>query len=184
MTSTVPTQVAIVGAGPAGLILSHLLAESGVDSVIIDQRTREDIEGTIRAGILEQGTVDLLATIPGSRVHSVGMRHDGIELRFAGEGHHIDFPGLTGRAVRLYPQHEALKDLLAARIAAGQDIRFGVTATEVSDGARPRVLARDDAGVEFEIEADFMVGADGSRSVVRKAISGAHGGYFREYPFA
>ncbi|WP_062379451.1 4-hydroxybenzoate 3-monooxygenase [Demequina pelophila] len=186
MTTTVRTQVAIVGAGPAGLVLSHLLAEAGIASVIIDQRSREDIEQTIRAGILEQGTVDLLATIPGSRVHTAGARHDGIELRFDGAGHRIDFPDLTGRAVWLYPQHEALKDLLAARIGAGQDLRFGVTATGVedADGDRPRVIAVDDAGAGLEIEADFVVGADGSRSVVRKAISGSHGGLFREYPFA
>ncbi|MDN4477390.1 4-hydroxybenzoate 3-monooxygenase [Demequina sp. SYSU T00039] len=186
MTAPVRTQVAIVGAGPAGLILSHLLAAAGIDSVILDQRSREEIESTIRAGILEQGTVDLLATIPGSRVHTVGQRHDGIELRFSGEGHRIDFPGLTGRSVWLYPQHEALKDLLAARLAAGQDLRFGVTATAVADAdsLRPRVQAVDDAGVAFEVEADFVVGADGSHSVVRKALSGSHGGYFREYPFA
>ncbi|MDN4476358.1 4-hydroxybenzoate 3-monooxygenase [Demequina sp. SYSU T00192] len=186
MTTTVRTRVAIVGAGPAGLVLSHLLASSGIDSVILDQRSRADIEQTIRAGILEQGTVDLLATIDGSRVHTVGQRHDGIELRFEGEGHRIDFPGLAGRSVWLYPQHEALKDLLAARIGAGQDIRFGVTATAVegADGDRPRIVAVDDAGVPFEVEADFVVGADGSHSVVRKAISGSHGGFFREYPFA
>ncbi|WP_062466061.1 4-hydroxybenzoate 3-monooxygenase [Demequina maris] len=186
MTTTVRTQVAIVGAGPAGLVLSHLLASSGIDSVILDQRSREDIEQTIRAGILEQGTVDLLSTIPGSRVHIVGQRHDGIELRFEGEGHRIDFPGLAGRSVWLYPQHEALKDLLAARIDAGQDLRFGVTATAVegADGDRPRIVAVDDAGEGLEIDADFVVGADGSHSVVRKAISGSHGGFFREYPFA
>ncbi|WP_062311346.1 4-hydroxybenzoate 3-monooxygenase [Demequina rhizosphaerae] len=186
MTSAVRTQVAIVGAGPAGLVLSHLLAEAGIDSIILDQRSREDIESTIRAGILEQGTVDLLATIEGSRVHTVGQRHDGIELRFEGAGHRIDFPGLAGRSVWLYPQHEALKDLLAARLAAGQDLRFGVIATAVEgvDTTSPRIVAMDDAGVPFEVEADFVVGADGSHSVVRKAMSGSHAGYFREYPFA
>ncbi|WP_062530102.1 4-hydroxybenzoate 3-monooxygenase [Demequina rhizosphaerae] len=186
MTSAVRTQVAIVGAGPAGLVLSHLLAEAGIDSIILDQRSREDIESTIRAGILEQGTVDLLATIEGSRVHIVGQRHDGIELRFEGAGHRIDFPGLAGRSVWLYPQHEALKDLLAARLAAGQDLRFGVTATAVEgvDTTSPRIVAVDDAGVPVEVEADFVVGADGSHSVVRKAMSGSHAGYFREYPFA
>ncbi|SEJ71961.1 4-hydroxybenzoate 3-monooxygenase [Demequina mangrovi] len=186
MNSTVRTQVAIVGAGPAGLILSHLLAAAGIDSVVIDQRSRDEIEQTIRAGILEQSTIDLLASIPGSRAHTVGLRHDGIELRFDGAGHRIDFPGLAGRSVWLFPQHEALRDLLAARIGAGQDIRFGVTATAVEDasGARPRVVAVDDAGAGLEIEADFVVGADGSHSVVRRAISGSHDGYFREYPFA
>ncbi|WNM24868.1 4-hydroxybenzoate 3-monooxygenase [Demequina capsici] len=186
MTSTVPTQVAIVGAGPAGLVLSHLLAESGIDSIIIDQRSRDEIENTIRAGILEQGTVDLLARLPGSRAHTVGMRHDGIELRFDEAGHRIDFPGLTGRSVWLYPQHEALKDLIAARLEAGQDLRFGVTAMAVEDGGttRPRVVAEHSGGTTLEIEADFVVGADGSHSVVRREISGSHDGLFREYPFA
>ncbi|WP_062387648.1 4-hydroxybenzoate 3-monooxygenase [Demequina iriomotensis] len=185
MSPTVRTQVAIVGAGPAGLVLSHLLAAEGIASIIVDARSREDIEQTIRAGILEQGTVDLLATIPGSRVHSVGMRHDGIELRFEGAGHRIDFHRLVGRSVWLYPQHEALRDLLAARLADGQDIRFGTTATAIEgvDGTRPRVVATDAAGGVVDIEADFVVGADGSRSVVRHAISGPHAGLFREYPF-
>jgi p-hydroxybenzoate 3-monooxygenase len=187
MTTPLRTQVAIVGAGPAGLLLSHLLAGAGIDSIVVDRRSREEIETTIRAGILEQGTVDLLAQIPGSRVHTVGTRHDGIELRFDGHGHRIDFPGLVGRSVWLYPQHEALKDLIAARLAAGQDLRFGVTIDEVvdADSPRPRVVGVDAAGAPVEIEADFVVGADGSRSVVREAVTGSHtGGYFREYPFA
>ena len=187
-TSPIRTQVAVVGAGPAGLILSHLLAEAGVESIVIDQRSREEIESTIRAGILEQGTVDLLTRIdPDTRVHSVGHRHDGIELRFQGEGHRIDFPGLVGRSVWLYPQHEVLKDMLALRLAAGQDLRFGVTASRVegADTDRPRVIATDTEGQELVIEADFVVGADGSRSVVRPAVTGSvTGGYFREYPFA
>ena len=131
-TTTVRTRVAIVGAGPAGLVLSHLLADAGIDSIVIDQRTREEIESTIRAGILEQGTVELLRAIdPETRVDTVGHRHDGIELRFQGEGHRIDFPGLVGRSVWLYPQHEALKDLLALRVRKQQDLRFGVTAERV-----------------------------------------------------
>ncbi|GAB2695293.1 p-hydroxybenzoate 3-monooxygenase [Microbacterium marinum] len=187
-TQTIRTRVAIVGAGPAGLILSHLLADAGIDSVIVDQRTRGDIEQTIRAGILEQGTVDLLTAIdPSSRVHTVGTRHDGIELRFEGEGHRIDFPALVGRSVWLYPQHEVLKDMLALRLRAGQDLRFEVTASRVEgvDTPTPRVFATTAAGDELIIEADFVVGADGSRSVVRPAITGdAFNGHFREYPFA
>ena len=132
MTTTVRTRVAIVGAGPAGLLLSHLLAAAGIDSVVIDQRTRDQIETTIRAGILEQGTVEVLdSSGASSRVRRLGHRHDGIELRFAGEGHRIDFASLVGRGVWLYPQHEALKDLIAARLAGGQDLRFGVTAERV-----------------------------------------------------
>ncbi|MGP6169956.1 4-hydroxybenzoate 3-monooxygenase [Microbacterium sp. A196] len=187
-TSSIRTQVAIVGAGPAGLILSQLLADAGIESVIIDQRSREEIEQTIRAGILEQGTVDLLTRIdPNSRVHTVGDRHDGIELRFEGEGHRIDFANLVGRSVWLYPQHEVLKDMLTLRLSRGQDLRFGVTATRVEgvDTDSPRVTATDAEGAELVIDADFVVGADGSRSVVRPAITGAsRTGYFREYPFA
>jgi p-hydroxybenzoate 3-monooxygenase len=188
MTTTVRTRVAIVGAGPAGLLLSHLLDRAGIDSVLIDQRSRDEIESTIRAGILEQGTVELLDTIgEASRARTVGHRHDGIELRFEGEGHRIDFAETVGRAVWLYPQHEVLKDLIAARLAAGQDLRFGVTAEGIEDADtdRPRVIARDADGERLEIEAEFVVGSDGSRSVARATVTGSStGGYFREYPFA
>lgn len=188
MTTTVRTRVAIVGAGPAGLLLSHLLAAAGIDSVMIDQRTREEIESTIRAGILEQGTVDVLTGSGASdRVLRDGHRHDGIELRFDGQGHRIDFPSLVGRSVWLYPQHEVLKDLIAARLAAGQDLRFGVSALRVEgvDTDRPSVFATTAGGEDLRIDAEFVVGADGSRSVVRSAVTGSStGGYFREYPFA
>lgn len=188
MTDTVRTRVAIIGAGPAGLLLSHLLASAGIESIVIDQRTRDEIESTIRAGILENGTVDILVASGASdRVLTVGHRHDGIELRFEGEGHRIDFPGLTGRSVWLYPQHEVLKDLIAARVADGQDLRFGVTAERVEDAEtdRPRVIASGPDGESLVIEADVVVGADGSRSVARAAVTGSStGGYFREYPFA
>ncbi len=185
--TTIRTRVAIVGAGPAGLLLSHQLAEAGIESIVIDRRSRAEIESTIRAGILEQGTVELLDTLGGfSRARTTGARHDGIELRFAGEGHRIDFAQLVGRAVWLYPQHEVLKDLVAARLAGGQDLRFGVTAVRVDDAAsdRPRVIATGADGAPLEIEAEVVVGADGSRSVVREAVSGHRTGYFREYPFA
>ncbi|WP_345800788.1 4-hydroxybenzoate 3-monooxygenase [Microbacterium sp. AZCO] len=188
MTATVRTRVAIIGAGPAGLLLSHLLGNAGIESIVIDQRTRDEIETTIRAGILEQGTVEVLASSGASdRVLTAANRHEGIELRFAGDGHRIDFAALVDRAVYLYPQHEALKDLIRARLAAGQDLRFGVTAQRV-EGAetdRPTVFAVDGDGQPLAIEAEFVVGADGSRSVARAAVTGSStGGYFREYPFA
>lgn len=185
--TTVRTRVAIVGAGPAGLLLSHLLAENGIDSIVVDSRSRADIEGTIKAGILEQGAVDILSKIDGSRVHTVGHKHDGIELRFEGEGHRIDFPSLTGRSVWLYPQHEVLIDLIAARLAAGQDLRFEaiVEGVEGIETATPTVRGTDAEGKPFVIEAEFVVGADGSRSVVRPSVAGPRSnGYFREYPFA
>ena len=188
MTTTVRTRVAIVGAGPAGLILSQLLADAGIDSIVVDRRSREEIESTVRAGILEHGTVELLRRIdPATRVDTVGQRHDGIELRFGEEGHRIDFPSLVGRSVWLYPQHEVLKDLLALRLRSGQDLRLGVTVEGIDSGdpEHPAVVAQDADGQPLRIEADFVVGADGSRSVVRAAVTGSStGGYFREYPFA
>jgi p-hydroxybenzoate 3-monooxygenase len=188
MTDAIRTRVAIIGAGPAGLLLSHLLGSAGIESIVIDQRSRDEIEKTIRAGILEHGTAEVLAATGASdRVTTVGHRHDGIELRFAGEGHRIDFAALTGRGVWLYPQHEVLIDLIAVRLAAGQDLRFGITAVSV-DGAdtdRPTVHATTADGEPLVIEAEFVVGADGSRSVARTAVTGSTtGGYFREYPFA
>ena len=187
MDAPTRTQVAIVGAGPAGLMLSHLLHREGIDSIVIDDRSRSDIEATIRAGILENGTVDLLVESGASeRVLIDGHRHDGIELQFGGEGHRIDFRELVGRSVWLYPQHEVLKDLLARRLADGGDIRFECTAQRVVDENtdQPRVVGVDAAGQPFEIVADFVIGADGSRSIVRSAVSGSRTGYFREYPFA
>lgn len=185
---TVHTRVAIVGAGPAGLILSHLLGRHGIDSIVVDSRSREDIEGTIRAGILEHGTVELLDELGEfSRARTVGDRHGGIELRFEGEGHRIDFPALTGRSVWLYPQHEALIDLIAARLDAGQDIRFGTRIESAHDVEtdRPRVVGVDGEGKPIEIVAEFIVGADGSHSAVRESVAGArHRGFFHEYPFA
>lgn len=186
--TVVRTRVGIVGAGPAGLLLSHLLAEAGIQSIVIDSRSREEIETTIRAGILEHETVRVLSESGASqRVLVEGQRHDGIELRFAGAGHRIDFEELVGRGVYLYPQHEVLKDLIATRLAAGQDLRFGVAASATEDGTGE--LARIHAsGADQEpllIDCEFIVGADGSRSVVREGVAGSlTSGYFREYPFA
>ena len=188
MTDTTErTRVAICGAGPAGLLLSHLLAEAGIDSIVVDARSREEIETTIRAGILEQGTVEILTeTGVSDRVHSVGDRHAGIHLGFGGELHHIDFGALIGRGVWLYPQHEVLVDLIGARLRDGQDLRFGVSGVRVEDAetTAPQLVVRDADGRERTIVADVVVGADGSRSVVREAVTGSHGGYFHEYPFA
>jgi p-hydroxybenzoate 3-monooxygenase len=181
------TQVGIVGAGPAGLLLSHLLAASGIESIVIDSRSRDQIETTVRAGILEHGTVDVLnQTGASERVLREGHRHDGIELRFDGEGHRIDFAALVGRGVYLYPQHEVLKDLIATRLAAGQEIRFEVAATGVENAVGGgTIVAADVNGNRLEIESEFVVGADGSRSVVRETVTGSRtGGHFREYPFA
>lgn len=181
------TAVVIVGAGPAGLLLSHLLHREGIASIVLESRTRDEVESTIRAGILENGTVDLLVETGASeRVLVDGHRHEGIELQFAGGSHRIDFERLVGRAVYLYPQHEVLKDLVARRLADAGDVRFSHTVETVADvDTRPRVTGTDAEGRPFEIVADFVVGGDGSRSVARSAVVGSQtGGYFREYPFA
>src|SRR5689334_22822528 len=121
------TQVGIVGAGPAGLLLSHLLHLAGIESVVVECRSREEIETTVRAGLLEQGTVDLLrASGVGARLDREAFFHRGIYLRFAGRTHHIDMKGLTGRGIALYPQQEVVKDLVKARLDAGGEIVFGV----------------------------------------------------------
>src|SRR5262244_4316922 len=135
------TQVGIVGAGPAGLVLSHLLANAGIESVVLESQTRQYTEERVRAGVLEQGTVDLLNELGlGERMMRQGLMHYGVELRFGGRGHRIDFKGLTGgKGVMIYAQHEVIKDLVAARLAAGGETLF--EAKEVSvrglDSERP-----------------------------------------------
>ncbi len=182
------TQVAIVGAGPAGLLLSHLLHLEGIASVVLESRSREDIEGTIRAGVLEQGTVDLLTRVGlGERLAREGFTHEGILLRFAGRTRRLDFPSHTGgKRVTVYPQHEVIRDLVKARLGAGGDIRFG--AQDVSlDGieeARPRVRFRHEDR-RHEIECDFVAGCDGTQSVSRGALPpGIATSLERVYPFA
>ncbi|MGW1675858.1 4-hydroxybenzoate 3-monooxygenase [Saccharopolyspora sp. NPDC002376] len=182
-------QVGIVGAGPAGLMLSHLLHQRGVESVVLDTRTREEIEGTIRAGVLEQSSVDLMVdTGIGERVKELGMVHQGIELRFGGKGHRIDFDDLTGgRGVTIYPQHEVLKDLIAQRLADGGDIRFGVSDVRVEDvtGDRPKIRFTQD-GTEQELDCELVAGCDGSRTTTRFLIPAPNPrqDHFRQYPFA
>jgi p-hydroxybenzoate 3-monooxygenase len=183
----VRTQVGIVGAGPAGLLLSHLLHLEGIESVVLESRSREAVEQTIRAGVLEQGTVDLLtATGVGERMQRQGALHHGIELRFDGRGHRIDFPSLTGgRAIMLYPQHEVLKDLITARLDAGGDLRFEAAASAVADldGDRPRVRFRQGDRTE-ELTCDFVAGCDGFWGVCREAVpEDRRTTYSREYPF-
>ncbi|WP_447002567.1 4-hydroxybenzoate 3-monooxygenase [Saccharothrix isguenensis] len=181
------TQVGIVGAGPAGLVLSHLLAERGIDSVVVEVRGRAEIEQTIRAGVLEQGTVELLTAMgAGKRALAEGARHEGIELRFDGRGHRIDFAALAGRAVWLYPQHEVLKDLIAARLDAGADLRFEVGDVSLRDVAsdEPVIAFTDADGTPVELRCDVIAGCDGSGGVSRRTIpDGARTDYFRTYPF-
>jgi len=179
------TQVAIVGAGPAGLLLSHLLHLEGLASVVIESRTREEIEATIRAGVLEQGTVDLLAQSGvGERMQREGLRHEGIYLRFRGASHRIALTQLTGRAITVYAQHEVIKDLVAARLAAGGQILFGVKDAALYDlDSSPKVRFRHEGKIK-EIEADFVAGCDGFHGVSRPSIPSRHRQEFtRTYPF-
>ncbi|MFJ6854497.1 4-hydroxybenzoate 3-monooxygenase [Streptomyces sp. NPDC091271] len=182
------TQIAIVGAGPAGLMLSHLLALAGIDSMTVDLRSRREIEETHRAGILEQDSVDLLLdTGVSDRVHRDGYRHDGIELAFGGAGHRIDFQGLVGASTQLYPQTDVFIDLADARQRDGGDVRFGVTDVSVDDivSDSPVLRFTDADGIRHEARADFLVGTDGSRSLCRRQVpEAARTQYFREYPFA
>ena len=180
------TQVGIVGAGPAGLMLSHLLHLRGVESVVVDVQTRESIEQTIRAGILEQNTVDLMReTGVGDRMAREGAVHHGINLAFEGGTHRIDLTGLSGgRSVMVYPQHEVLKDLIARRLADGGDLRFGVTDTAVDGIDTDRPTVRFGHGGRAEsLECDFVVGGDGSRTMCRHLVPGRRD-FFRQYPFA
>jgi p-hydroxybenzoate 3-monooxygenase len=179
--------VAIVGAGPAGLLLSHLLGQAGVDSVVVEDRSREHVEGRQRAGLLEQGTVDLLrATGLGSRLDQEGIEHGGIYLQFAGERHHLDFRDLTGRTVTIYAQTEVVKDLIAARLAAGQHIDFEVSQTAVAgwDTDRPVLRYLDAAGSPQEVHADAIAGCDGFHGISRASLkAGDVSVYERGYPY-
>jgi p-hydroxybenzoate 3-monooxygenase len=183
-----PTTVGIVGGGPAGLMLSHLLAQAGIDSVVVDNRTRLEIEQTVRAGILERDSVRLLVESGVSdRVLREGHEHQGIDLAFGGGSHRIDFRDLAGASVWLYPQTDVFMDLAAARERAGGDVRFGISGTRVVDvtGDRPGILFTDAAGNDQEVRCDYLVGADGSRSICRQEIPVEHRrDHFREYPFA
>ncbi|WP_182346822.1 4-hydroxybenzoate 3-monooxygenase [Tomitella gaofuii] len=185
------TTVGIVGAGPAGLMLAHLLARTGIDTVAIDIRTRHEIETTHRAGILEQDSMRLLVDSGVSdRVLRDGHEHKGIELRFDGRNHHVDFQGLTGASTYLYPQTDVFIDLADARERDGGDVRFGVSDTEVTGidgvaGQTPAVRFTDADGARVELRCDYVVGADGSHGTCRKLVPETlRRRFFREYPFA
>jgi p-hydroxybenzoate 3-monooxygenase len=184
------TQIGIVGAGPAGLLLSHLLAQRGIDSVLIEIRSREYCEARQRAGVLEDGSVRLLrdAGLAG-RLDQQGVEHGGIYLQFAGERRHVDFRALTGRTVTVYAQTEVVKDIIASRIAdAGQGaIQFSVTDTAVSDLDTdfPVLHYTSEDGVRYEVTCDAIAGCDGFHGICRPAIPpSALTTVRRDYPFA
>jgi len=182
------TTVGIVGGGPAGLMLSHLLALSGIESVVVDNRSRREIEDTVRAGILERDSVRLLSESGVSdRVLTEGHEHAGIDLRFGGVSHRIDFQQLVGASVWLYPQNDVFIDLADARQRDGGDVRFGITETRVTGvtSDQPQIFLTDADGAGQEVRCDFLVGADGSRSICRfEVLETERQYYFREYPFA
>jgi len=196
------TQVGIVGGGPAGTLLSHLLHLRGIESVVLELRSREEVETTVRAGVLEDGTVELLReTGVGERMDREGAVHEGIELRFGGRGHRIDMAGLTGgRKIVVYGQQEVVKDLYEARLKAGAEIIFEAAAAGLGDleTSNPKIRFRRGARLdpeageirfrdgteEEEINCDFVVGADGSFGPCRNAIpEGVRKEHARTYPF-
>lgn len=186
ISRTMRTQVGIVGAGPAGLLLSHLLHLEGIESVIVESHSRAQIEERVRAGVLEQGTVDLLhAAGVGERMRQEGLVHRGIELRFARRGHRIDFQALTGRGIMVYAQHEVVKDLVKARLAVGGQTHFQVENTRICgfDGDSPRIRFRH-SGEECEVQCEYIAGCDGFRGICRSSMpAGILRFYEKTYPF-
>ncbi|HEY7620096.1 MAG TPA: 4-hydroxybenzoate 3-monooxygenase, partial [Solirubrobacteraceae bacterium] len=181
------TQVGIVGAGPAGLTLAQLLAGEGIESVILENRSREYVEKRIRAGVLEQGTVDLLRDAGvGERMQREGIVHGGIYLQFDGERHHVPMRELTdGRTIVIYGQTEVVKDLIAERLAAGLPLLFEVADVAVRDieSDRPRIGFTHE-GREDELECDVIAGCDGFHGVCRPSVpDGVLRAFEREYPF-
>ena len=168
------TQVGIVGAGPAGLLLSHLLALRGIDSIVVENRSRAYCEARQRAGLLEAGTVELLRAVGlGKRMDAEGLEHGGIYLQFAGERHHLDFRDLTGgRWVTIYAQTEIVKDLIRARLAAGARIEFEVSDTEVGDLDEdlPALRFTDAAGTRHEVRCHAIAGCDGFHGICRDSM--------------
>jgi p-hydroxybenzoate 3-monooxygenase len=182
------TQVGIVGAGPAGLLLSHLLHLQGIESVVLEMRSREYCEGRVRAGVLEQGTVDLLIQSGvGERLKREGLKHRGIWLSFGGTRHFVNLAELTGgKSITVYAQHEVISDLIKARLDAGGQVLFGVedvTVHDFNDDA-PKIRFHRD-GESRELNCDFIAGCDGSHGVCRPSIpAGVIATYEKIYPFA
>jgi p-hydroxybenzoate 3-monooxygenase len=181
------TQVGIIGAGPAGLFLSHLLARDGIESLVLEAQDRRHVEGRVRAGVLEPGTIETLEMLGlDSRLKREGMIDDGIDIRFRGKVIHLDLPDLTGgKRVMIYGQQEVVKDLIAGRTAL-QQLLFDAKVTGISglDTDRPRIHYRaDDA--DGTLECDFVAGCDGFHGISRTAVpAGEIACHERAYDFA
>jgi p-hydroxybenzoate 3-monooxygenase len=181
------TQVGIIGAGPAGLFLAHLLRRDGIDAVNLESRSRADVEGTVRAGVLEHWVTDLMNELGvGERMAREGHFHDGITLQWNRQRHHVNITELTdGKRVTVYPQHEVLRDLIAKRLADGGEIVFGVADTVIRDADtdRPSIAYRRD-GEPRVLDCDSVIGADGFHGPGRQAIPAAlRTEYQKIYPF-
>ena len=184
--SSAHTQVAIVGAGPAGLVLAQLLHLEGIDSVVLEARSREYVESRVRAGVLEHGTVELLTELGvARRLHEQGLRHDGLELQFEGARHRIDLSELTGRHITVYGQQEVVKDLIAARLETGRPIHFEVDGVSVHELESEQPFVRyTHEGEETDLSCDVVAGCDGFHGICRDSIpDGVLTVFSREYPF-
>jgi p-hydroxybenzoate 3-monooxygenase len=181
------TQVAIIGAGPAGLLLAHLLHQHGIECVVLEAKSRHYVENRVRAGVLEHQSVDILNQAGvGARMMAEGLPHHGLFLHFGGRSHRIDFEELTGHAVMVYGQQEVVRDLIAARLAARQPLFFEVDAVSLHDFETdsPRVRFRI-GGEEQTLECDFVAGCDGFHGVCRATLPPERlSVYERAYPFA
>ena len=184
---TLRTQVGIVGAGPAGLLLGHLLHLNGIDSVIVENRSRDYVIDRVRAGVLEQGTVDLLSAMGvDAGLRRGGLRHEGVYVSFSGRRHRIDFAELTGgKAITVYGQNEVVRDLIEARAATARPLVFEAEDVSVHalDSSRPILRFRHDRA-DREIHCDFIAGCDGFHGICRPSIpDGVLTVYERVYPF-
>ncbi len=178
------TQVGIIGAGPAGLLLARLLHVAGIDTVVLESRSRDYVLGRVRAGVLEQGTVDTMDEAGvGTRLHAEGLLHEGIVLRFDGADHLVDIAGLTGKHVTVYGQQEVVRDLIAAREADGAPLLFDTLADAIDPATGAVQFTRN--GVADTLECDHVVGCDGFHGIARATIPpDVLRVYERVYPFA